>query len=90
MMKFSVCMSIRTTPPLFWGQAIDSVAKQLVQLDEVVLVVEGAISDALQQMVLGKQNEYPNIHPIFLSENKGLGNALKDGKSWWFVGICGR
>ena len=63
--------------PLFLEQAIDSVVKQSVQPDEVVLVVDGPIPDALRQMVLKKQNEHPNIHPVFLPENRGLGNALK-------------
>jgi len=78
MMKFSVCMSVyKNDSPLFLGQAIDSVVKQSLQPDEIVLVVDGPIPDALRQMVLDKQNEFPIIHPVFLSENNGLGNALK-------------
>ena len=77
-MKFSVCMSVyKNDSPLFLEQAIDSVVKQSAQPDEVVLVVDGPIPDALRQMVLDKQNEFPIIHPVFLPENKGLGNALK-------------
>lgn len=78
MMKFSVCMSVyKNDSPLFLEQAIDSVIKQSVPPNEVVLVVDGPIPDVLQQKVLDKQKEYPIIHPIFLPENKGLGNALK-------------
>ena len=77
-MKFSVCMSVyRNDAPLFLEQAIDSIVKQSVRPDEVVLVVDGPIPDALRQKVLDMQKEFPNILPIFLPENNGLGNALK-------------
>lgn len=77
-MKFSVCMSVyKNDSPLFLEQAIDSVVKQSVRPDEVVLVVDGPISDALREKVMDKQKELEIIHPIFLPENKGLGNALK-------------
>lgn len=78
MMRFSVCMSVyRNDSPLFLEQAIDSVVLQSVQPDEIVLVVDGPIPHALRQMVLDKQSKYPIIQPVFLSENRGLGNALK-------------
>ena len=77
-MKFSVCMSVyKNDSPSFLAQAIDSVVKQSVCPDEVVLVVDGPVSDELRQTVLDKQREFPIIHPVFLPENKGLGNALK-------------
>ena len=79
-MKFSVCMSVyKNDSPLFLEQAIDSVAKQTVVPDEIVLVVDGPVSEALHQAISGKQETYPFIHPVFLLENKGLGNALKVG-----------
>lgn len=78
MMKFSVCMSVyKNDSPLFLEQAIDSVVKQSVPPNEVVLVVDGPISDALREKIMDKQKEFEIIHPIFLPENKGLGNALK-------------
>lgn len=67
----------RNDAPLFLEQAIDSIVKQSVRPDEVVLVVDGPIPDALRQKVLDMQKEFPNILPIFLPENNGLGNALK-------------
>ena len=63
--------------PSFLEQSIDSVVKQSVPPSEVVLVVDGPISDALREKVLDKQEEFEIIHSIFMSENKGLGNALK-------------
>ena len=63
--------------PLFFEQAIDSVAKQSVCPNEIVLIVDGPIPDALRQKVLDKQKEYQIVRPVFLPENKGLGNALK-------------
>lgn len=80
MMKFSVCMSVyKNDSPLFLEQAIDSVAKQTVVPDEIVLVVDGPVPDSLIQTISGKQQTYSFIHPVFLPENKGLGNALKIG-----------
>ena len=63
--------------PAFLEQAIDSVVNQSVCPDEVLLIVDGPIPDALRQKVLDKQKEFPIIRPVFLLENKGLGNALK-------------
>lgn len=78
MVKFSVCMSVyKNDSPSFFEQAIDSVVRQSVCPDEVLLIIDGPIPDALRQKVLDKQKEFPVIRLVFLPENKGLGNALK-------------
>lgn len=77
-MNFSVCMSVyKNDDPLFFEQAIDSIMKQSVVPNEVVLVVDGTISTELHEAIGNKAKLYPQINMYFLPENKGLGNALK-------------
>lgn len=79
MMPFSVCMSVyRNDNCIFLEQAIDSVLQQSVIPDEVVLVVDGPVPEVLRESIENKVQEYPVIKPVFLSENKGLGNALRE------------
>ena len=76
---FSVCMSVyRNDDVLFLQQALDSIMQQSYMPDEVVLVVDGPVSDELRNAIESKAQEYAQIKPVYLPENKGLGNALRE------------
>lgn len=77
---FSVIISVyRNDKPEFVTRAVDSITTmQTLQPNEIVLVVDGPIPDGLDKLI--KSYELSSLfHVIRLSENKGLGNALRVG-----------
>lgn len=76
--KFSVAMSVyKNDQPNYFKQAMDSIIKQTLTPNEIILVIDGPISDELKNVVDTYENKYSLIKTIWLKENKGLGNALK-------------
>lgn len=78
-MKFSVSMCVYGKDnPLWFSEAVESILNQTVKPDEVVLVVDGPVPDALQATIsLYEQN--PIFRVIRLPENVGHGNARRIG-----------
>lgn len=81
MNMFSVLMSVyRNDNADDFRTAVESVTiKQTLKPDEVVLVVDGPVSEQLKRTIIDLQNEFPIIRPIWLEKNGGLGNALNIG-----------
>lgn len=82
MEKFSVCIAVyKNDPPEFIRVAIDSVLiHQSVIPSEIVLVQDGPVPDEVSRLLIDYKNKYGDIFNVIkLSENKGLGNALRLG-----------
>lgn len=82
MMKFSVLMSIYyKEQPSFFDEAMQSVwDEQMLKPDEIVLVEDGVLTDALYQMIAKWESRLGDVlKRVVLSENQGLGNALNAG-----------
>ena len=79
-MKFSVVTSVyKNDNPLYVRRAIESVtSSQSLPPDEVVLVVDGPVPDTLSKLIKEFETE-PLFNVIWLSVNRGLGNALRIG-----------
>ena len=77
--SFSVCMSVyRNDKPSDVVVALNSVVHQSVCPSEIVLVVDGPVSDALNSILNDFENRYTNLFNIIrLPQNGGLGNALR-------------
>lgn len=77
--KFSVLMSLYAKEqPDYLHQSLSSLVAQTVPADEIIMVLDGAISPPLQTVL----NEFSEILPIkilALSDNVGLGRALNAG-----------
>lgn len=67
--------------PAFVKRAIESSTKnQTLKPDEVVLVVDGPVTDELRELIIGiSASASTMFNVIWLPENKGLGNALRVG-----------
>lgn len=79
---FSVVTSVyKNDNPTFVKEAFDSMLTlQTIKPTEIVLVVDGPISLELKTLINTYCLNYSSIfNPIFLEENKGLGNALRIG-----------
>ncbi len=81
---FSVAMSVyKNDNPEWFDVALKSVIEQTVKPNEIVLVVDGPISDELRNII----NKYENIcknsniyfNVIYLEQNQGHGIARKTG-----------
>ena len=79
MPKYSVLMSLyKNEKPEYLKLAIDSMLNQTVRPDEVVIVKDGLLTDALEQ-VLDSYSESNLFKIIGYEENNGLGFALNFG-----------
>lgn len=76
---YSVCMSIyKKDSPAFVKMSIDSILSQTLLPKEIVLVIDGPIGIDLQGLITQYESEHGNMFNIIsLSQNKGLGNALR-------------
>ncbi len=79
MEKFSVSMCVYGgDKPEWFKVAVDSVLTQSVTPDEVVLVVDGPVPEALDTMIRGYESQSV-FKVIRLPENQGHGNARRIG-----------
>ncbi len=78
-MKFSVATSVyKNDNPEFVDRAFHSITTlQTVKPSEIVLVVDGPISEELNAVILKHEASYENFKVIRLEKNGGLGNALR-------------
>ena len=78
-LKFSVSMCVYGKDDPVWFQtAVDSILHQTRQPDEVVLVVDGPVPDALDAVIC-TYAELPFFRVVRLAENQGHGNARRIG-----------
>lgn len=76
---FSVLLSVYwKEQPAYLQQSLDSIFRQTLLPDEVVLVKDGLLTEELNQ-VIDMYILKPQLKVISLSENQGLGKALNEG-----------
>lgn len=82
MFNFSIITSVyRNDKPEFVARSLESITSlQTKKPDEVVLVVDGPVPEDLSKVIKRFEIEKPDLFRVlWLSENKGLGNALRIG-----------
>lgn len=78
MQKFSALLSLYASEtPSHLQQCLQSIVDQTLQPDEIVMVLDGPISDDLRAVI--DNAELPQMEIIPLAENVGLGAALNEG-----------
>lgn len=78
--KFSILMSLYIKErPEFLRESLESVFSQTLMPDEVVMVLDGPITEELKEVVNEYSGKYPQLKIVALSKNQGLGNALNEG-----------
>lgn len=79
--KYSVLMSIFYKEKLsFLIDSIESMLKQTVPPEQIVIVKDGKLTDELNQCLDGYKESYPSLFTLVpLAENVGLGLALNEG-----------
>lgn len=81
MEKYSVLMSVYIKEcPEYLSQSLESMVKQTIMPDEIVIVEDGPLNKGLYQVIEEYKKIYPGLISIIkLPFNKGLGNALEQG-----------
>ena len=76
---FSVCISVyKNDKPIYVRIALESMIEQSVRPTEIVLVVDGPVPDALNEVLNDFETKNADLfHIIRLPQNGGLGNALR-------------
>jgi glycosyltransferase involved in cell wall biosynthesis len=76
--QFSVAISVyKNDNPVFFDRALESITdKQTIKPDEIVLVVDGPVTEKINEVIKKYENKYA-FNTIRLEKNGGLGNALK-------------
>ena len=80
MEKFSVAMSVyKNDSPEYFDIALSSITtEQTIKPNEIVLVVDGPVSDGVNSVIAKYEALYPDMFQVVrLEKNGGLGNALK-------------
>lgn len=78
---YSVLMSIyKNDKQEFVKDAVDSMLRQTVLPEQIVLVEDGPLLEDVEQLVVCYEKEYPTVFTVIrLEKNGGLGNALNVG-----------
>ena len=77
---FSVLMSVYAKDRPAWvAQALDSVLNNTAKPAEVVVVIDGPITEELQKILSAYTQKFPSVKLFPLSQNGGLGAALAYG-----------
>lgn len=76
---FSVAMSVyKSDNPDFFDRALSSITdEQTIIPNEIVLVVDGPVSNEINNVINKYEKKYEIFNVIRLEQNGGLGNALK-------------
>lgn len=79
--KYSVLMSIyHKEKPDFFVESVESMLRQTIKPDEIVIVKDGPLTPELDQAIKKYENQYSGLFTIVpLEKNLGLGLALNEG-----------
>jgi glycosyltransferase involved in cell wall biosynthesis len=78
-MKYSVLMSVyHKEQPEYLRDSINSMLNQTIKPDEIVLVKDGPLTEALEKVIY-EYKDNPILNVVELKENVGLGKALNIG-----------
>lgn len=79
-MDFSVLISVyKKEQPRYLQESLDSVFGQTLPPTEVVLVCDGPLTEELDEVIEHFVQQHQEMKIVRLSQNGGLGNALREG-----------
>lgn len=83
MPAFSVLLSVyQKEKPAYLEQAIESLLRQTLPADEIVIVKDGLLTKELEQVIEKSLQKHKGLFTVVsLGENRGLGPALREGIS---------
>lgn len=80
MENYSILTTLyKNDSPEFLKQSIDSMLAQTVLTNDYVIVADGPLTEELDEVLVGYENTHNFFNIVRLSENGGLGVALREG-----------
>jgi glycosyltransferase involved in cell wall biosynthesis len=80
MENYSILTTVcKNDSPEFLKQSIDSMLAQTVLTNDYVIVADGPLTEELDEVLVGYENTHNFFNIVRLSENGGLGVALREG-----------
>lgn len=77
---YSVLMCLyKGDKPEYFSAALDSVLNQTVTPNDVVIVIDGAIPDKLEQVIKSYKKSHKKLNIVRLAKNVGVGAASNEG-----------
>ena len=76
--------------PEFLRQSIDSILEQSLPPNEVVIVKDGPVPSKIEQVLSLYRDAHTHIRVVSLPENRGLGEALREGLKYCTHDIVAR
>lgn len=81
--EISVLMSVyKNDVPKYLRESLDSVLNQTYKAKEIIIVVDGPISDELNEILEEYESKYSEIKIHRLEKNMGLGIAMNEGTKY--------
>lgn len=78
--KFSVSISVyKNDNPGHFSQALNSIIQQTVKPSEIILIVDGPVRGAIEEVIKKMESNFENFITIRLPENKGHATARQIG-----------
>ena len=79
-MDYSVLLTVyKSDNPDYFKLSLESMINQTVPSNDIVVVKDGPVPETIQNVIDELQKEHPEIHPLQLEKNMGLGLALNEG-----------
>jgi glycosyltransferase involved in cell wall biosynthesis len=79
-MTYSVLLTVyKSDNPEFFKLSLESMINQTVPSNDIVIVKDGPVPDTIQAVIDDMKVKHPEIHPLQLEKNVGLGLALNEG-----------
>lgn len=79
-MKYSVLLTVyKSDNPEYFKLSLESMINQTKPSNDIVVVKDGPVTEQIENVIGELQKEHPEIHPLQLENNMGLGLALNEG-----------
>lgn len=79
-MNYSVLLTVyKSDNPDYFKLSLESMINQTVPSNDIVVVKDGPVPEEIQAVIDELQKSHPEIHPLQLEKNMGLGLALNEG-----------
>lgn len=79
-MNYSVLLTVyRSDNPEYFRMSLESMLNQTAPSNDIVVVKDGPVPAEIENVIQKLKGENPEIHPLQLEKNLGLGLALNEG-----------
>ncbi|WP_270432211.1 glycosyltransferase [Holdemanella biformis] len=79
-MDYSVLLTVyKSDNPDYFKLSLESMINQTKPSNDIVVVKDGPVPESIEKVIKDLQTVCPNIHPLQLETNMGLGLALNEG-----------